>query len=325
MKLHENVELFKQAILKAALPKEEGGLGIKALFIEKDYWICHSLSLLAGSEMAERIVFKGGTSLTKAYNIGTRFSEDIDIAVLNADTLSGNQLKTLIRKTAHQMTQGLEEIPRDATSKGSHYHKAFYRYQRVISEDAGAIKPGEILLEINSFANPFPYLQCCITSFLTEFFIMNGQHELVEQYDMQSIELKVLDKKRTLTEKLVSLMRCSLADEYISQMNAKIRHFYDLHYLYLDDVCREYLQSESFRNDFESLLEHDRKSFAKPTGWQQRPLAESPLVTSLHSTWLQLQPTYEREMPNLAYRDIPAVEEIESSIQAIISHIPIIV
>lgn len=55
MRLHENPLLFKEAIVSAAQPKVNGGLGIKALFIEKDYWICHALSLLADSEVAERV------------------------------------------------------------------------------------------------------------------------------------------------------------------------------------------------------------------------------------------------------------------------------
>lgn len=321
MKLHENKELFELALLTASKPVDEGGLGIKPLFVEKDYWICRSLALLASSDISERIVFKGGTSLTKAYMIGTRFSEDIDIAVLNADSLSGNQLKTLIRKTAHQMTQGLNEISRDATSKGSHYHKAFYQYPRIITDEVGAIKPGELLLEINSFANPFPYQVCTISSFLTDFMLQRGQNDMIEQYNMQPIRLKVLDKTRTMTEKLVSLMRCSLADEYMTQMTAKIRHFYDLHYLYQDSECREYIQSAEFSEDFGNLLEHDRQSFAKPTGWQQRQLSESPLITNLHTTWLLLQPTYLRELPQLAYRDIPSADAIESSIQSIMSYI----
>jgi len=65
MKLHENRELFTEAITAAALPREEGGLGIRSIFLEKDYWICHALSLLANSASAEHVVFKGGTSLTK--------------------------------------------------------------------------------------------------------------------------------------------------------------------------------------------------------------------------------------------------------------------
>lgn len=152
MRLHENREYFADAIEAAARPVSEGGLGIKSVFIEKDYWICRSLRLMAQGDTDNRTVFKGGTSLSKAYGIGARFSEDLDIAISDAWTLSGNQLKTLIRRTSKSMTAGLEElvIP-GLTSKGSHYHKAFYLYpQAVDASQTGAIKAGQILVEINS-------------------------------------------------------------------------------------------------------------------------------------------------------------------------------
>ena len=60
----------------------------------------------------------------------------------------------------------------------------------------------------------------------------------------------VLDKRRTATEKLVSLMRCSLADDPMTQLSAKIRHFYDLHYLLHDEETNGYLKSDAFRADF---------------------------------------------------------------------------
>ncbi len=63
---------------------EEGGLGIKSLFIEKDYWITRALKLMAANDSDHRAVFKGGTSLSKVYKIGSRFSEDIDVAITDA-------------------------------------------------------------------------------------------------------------------------------------------------------------------------------------------------------------------------------------------------
>lgn len=105
MRLHENWELFSDALQAASQPLEEGGLGIKSIFVEKDYWICRSLSLMAANDKDNRAIFKGGTSLTKAYGIGSRFSEDIDIAISEAWTLSGNQLKMLIKRTAKSMTE----------------------------------------------------------------------------------------------------------------------------------------------------------------------------------------------------------------------------
>lgn len=317
MRLHENKELFT-----TALDKAEMTLNIKKHFIEKDYWLCLCLQRMVRVDEAHHAVFKGGTSLTKAYGIGNRFSEDLDVAIADAHLMSGNQLKTTIRRIAHSMTEGLQEVVKAETSKGSHYHKAFYHYPTISDVPTSkAVRVGELLLEINSFANPYPWQMRTIRSFIAEYMYQTGNDALVEQFDLADFEVPTLDYRRTLTEKLVSLMRCSLADDYLTQMIAKIRHFYDLHHLYQDIECRTYIESNEFREDFSNLLEHDRRSFAKPTGWQQRSLSESPLITNFHSTWLQLQPTYMRELPQLAYRDIPAPEEVEYSIKEILSSV----
>lgn len=70
MNLHDNKDVFEAAIQLASTPKDEGGLGIKQIYIEKDYWICRSLKQLAECEESEVAVFKGGTSLSKALRIG---------------------------------------------------------------------------------------------------------------------------------------------------------------------------------------------------------------------------------------------------------------
>lgn len=189
MRLHENWELFSEALQAASQPVEDGGLGIKSIFIEKDYWICRSLSLMAANDKDNRAIFKGGTSLTKAYGIGSRFSEDIDIAISEAWTLRGNQLKMLIKRTAKSMTEGLQEINMPGfTSKGSHYHKAYYSYPRAIDTlQVGAIKAGQLLVKINSFANPYPFQKCKLQSFLTEFLQKTGNENLIEEkYDFFS-------------------------------------------------------------------------------------------------------------------------------------------
>lgn len=323
MKLHENQQLFADAINAASRPKNEGGLGIKSIFIEKDYWICRSLKLMADGDKDGKAVFKGGTSLSKAYGIGARFSEDIDVAIAEAWTLSGNQLKNLIRRTAKNMTAGLEEIViPGVTSKGSHYHKAFYSYPRAVAaEQVGAIKAGQILVEINSFANPYPSQKCKLSSFLTDFIIQSGNESLIEEYEMQPFEVTVLDKRRTLTEKLVSLLRCSLANNPLPELSAKIRHFYDLYFLLNDAETNCYLQSEDFPADLKSLFEHDQKEFDKPDGWQGKEINVSPLLTNFHEIWEKLQPLYLRELPDLAYRDIPSAVEIENSILTLLSFI----
>ena len=48
--------------------------------IEKDFWVCYILNyLFKKSKWSKAFVFKGGTSLSKAYNLIQRFSEDIDL------------------------------------------------------------------------------------------------------------------------------------------------------------------------------------------------------------------------------------------------------
>lgn len=48
--------------------------------VEKDFWMCYTLDhLFHRSGFAESMVFKGGTSLSKAFGLIERFSEDIDL------------------------------------------------------------------------------------------------------------------------------------------------------------------------------------------------------------------------------------------------------
>lgn len=323
MRLHQNWDLFTDALQAASQPIKDGGLGIKSIFIEKDYWICRSLALMAANDKENRAIFKGGTSLTKAYGIGGRFSEDMDIAISEAWTLSGNQLKTLIKRIAKNMTQGLEEMNMPGfTSKGSHYHKAYYSYPRAVdATHVGAIKAGQLLVEINSFANPYPFQKCRLKSFLTEFLQKTGNEELIEEYDMQPFEVNVLDRRRTLTEKLVSLIRCSLADNYMPELASKIRHFYDLHFLMRDLATREYLRSDSFKMDFINLFSQDQKRFDKPAGWRNKDVEDSPIINDWHSLWKELSGVYMRELPDLAYMEIPSIGEIETSISELLTYI----
>ncbi len=261
--------------------------------------------------------------MTKAYGIGGRFSEDMDIAISEAWTLSGNQLKTLIKRIAKNMTQGLEEMNMPGfTSKGSHYHKAYYSYPRAVdATHVGAIKAGQLLVEINSFANPYPFQKCRLKSFLTEFLQKTGNEELIEEYDMQPFEVNVLDRRRTLTEKLVSLIPCSLADNYMPELASKIRHFYDLHFLMRDLATREYLKSDSFKMDFINLFSQDQKRFDKPAGWRNKDVEDSPIINDWHSLWKELSGVYMRELPDLAYMEIPSIGEIETSISELLTYI----
>lgn len=314
MNLHENKDAFAAAIQLASAPKEDSGLGIKQIYIEKDYWICRSLKMLSECRDAEAAVFKGGTSLSKAFYLGNRFSEDIDIAITSDSQRTENQTKGIISRISKAMSTGLEEVPNAATRKYSKYRKAFYRYPVTIENGiVGAINPGQLLLEIVSFSNPYPYQKAFIKSFLTEYLEQSGRNDIIEQFGMQGFEIQTLAKSRTAMEKLVSLIRHSLAADYISELRAKIRHFYDLHFLCNDPESKAYLQSDEFKKDFYSLLSSDQARFKEPEGWCDKTTADSPLINSFDEVWSELQETYSKELPELAYQSIPSAESVAKS------------
>jgi len=73
--------------------------GMQAQAIEKDAWVTLMLRMLFTSEIKDVLVFKGGTSLSKAYQLIERFSEDIDLAIDRKHLGFGGELtKGQIRK-----------------------------------------------------------------------------------------------------------------------------------------------------------------------------------------------------------------------------------
>jgi predicted nucleotidyltransferase component of viral defense system len=202
---------------------------VKMTLHEKDYWITRTLKRMSQNPNAGKVVFKGGTSLSKAYRLTNRFSEDIDVAVIDADTFSGNQLKMLIKRVAKDMTAGLEEVVMNGvTSKGSRFYKAVYVYPTIIGKSTKtAVKTGQLLVEINTYGNPFPYVKQDVNSFMADFYEQTDNMALTEQYGLQSFVLNVLDKRRTMVEKLVSLFRFSFTEKPTVELAAKIRHLSD--------------------------------------------------------------------------------------------------
>ncbi|PKQ63227.1 hypothetical protein BZG02_10800 [Labilibaculum filiforme] len=55
--------------------------GLPPFAIEKDWWVVQTLAIIFEMEIGKHLVFKGGTSLSKAWNLIERFSEDVDLAV----------------------------------------------------------------------------------------------------------------------------------------------------------------------------------------------------------------------------------------------------
>jgi predicted nucleotidyltransferase component of viral defense system len=313
MKLHHDIKLLTQT-LRAASQK----LDIKLEFVEKDYWITLVLSRLAKSKYVDESVFKGGTSLSKGYHLIERFSEDVDIAIINDKGKTGNEIKTIIRTIEKEITPDLKELQMDGvTSKGSKFRKSVFEY--VTTENGNA--NNKLIIEINSFANPFPYQRLTIRSMLYDFLMQTSNEKYIEQYNLHSFKVNVLSKEQTLLEKMVSLIRFSFEENIIESISKKIRHFYDLYFLMLNPECAKFVATDSFKKQFDTILQHDREMFEEPKGWQNKLIAESPLVNNFSTIWKQLKAKYQTELSALAYRQIPDENDVAKCFEGLIKRI----
>lgn len=87
-------------------------LGTAEQNVEKDFWVCWTLDILFNSPVAAgpRLLFKGGTSLSKGYGLIERFSEDIDITVFRDDIGEPATVEELEALSGKKRTARLESI-----------------------------------------------------------------------------------------------------------------------------------------------------------------------------------------------------------------------
>lgn len=313
MNLHQKEILFADTITAAS--KE---LNIPVEFVEKDYWITLVLSRLAKSKYVSESVFKGGTSLSKGYNLIERFSEDVDIAIINDNAKTGNEIKTIIRTIEKEITPDLTEIQMDnVTSKGSRFRKSVFEYVPIEKSNSN----NKLILEINSFANPFPFQRMKINSFIFDFLMQTENEDYIDKYNLEPFEINVLSKEQTLLEKLVSLIRCSFDENPVKSISGKIRHFYDLYFLMNNTECAAFVASDSFKKQFDTILQHDRAMFDEPIGWQRKPVEESPLIKDFSTIWEQTNEKYQIELTAFAYRPIPGEKDIAAVFMELIKRI----
>ncbi len=108
----------------AASPEDRRGLFVAAAqrlgtterYVEKDFWVCWTLDALFNERRSAdgpRLLFKGGTSLSKAFGLIARFSEDIDITVFREDLGQPASCEDLERLSGKRRSARLDAI-RDA-------------------------------------------------------------------------------------------------------------------------------------------------------------------------------------------------------------------
>lgn len=226
MKLHENKTLFRQAVQFTSDKME-----ILPIYIEKDYWVTYALYTLFNNEIGKETVFKGGTALSKCYSMIERFSEDIDLVVFNREGETSNQLSKKIKTIGKVVDAVLPEVQIDGlTQKRGMNRKTAHSYSKEFKGDYGQVRD-VIVIEATWLGYFEPFTTKPIISLVGQMMLDNGQGDIAKDNGLMPFEVRVLEPKRTLCEKIMSLVRFSYDEDPITSLKNKIRHCYDLHQL----------------------------------------------------------------------------------------------
>ena len=179
MYLHEqNRELFEEMIIAVAQMA-----GVRTDIVEKDYYVTMILQELSKQELP--VVFKGGTSLSKAYGVIDRFSEDIDITF--TEHLGGSRRKKLkynvLKPIAEKLS--LRIINWDSIESDKDLNKYDFAYDSVIGNNNEAI-PSFVRVETSLMSYSFPTKDCLISNYLYES-LKETQFEILDNYSINFI------------------------------------------------------------------------------------------------------------------------------------------
>lgn len=222
------------------LTAEQRGMGTIAI-VEKDFWVCWTLKhLFEHPELSRQLTFKGGTSLSKAYGLVDRFSEDIDLIldwrlVSEGEDPMGNRSKTKQR----QLNEALNEkarayiaeklLPQLEKALGSHCelevkpdekdqgHIVRVGYPK--TADTAGLLP-YIQLEIGPLASWLPRSEHTITPYAAENF--------PDLFDAPQCRVCVIDAERSFWEKATILHHEAHRPVDAVVPERYSRHYYDL-------------------------------------------------------------------------------------------------
>jgi len=307
--LHEDKDVFEELIGVTA-----EAFGLPQVYVEKDYWVTKALKHLSESEHVDAVVFKGGTSLSKAYKLIDRFSEDIDLAIY-ANDLSGNVRKRLLKSVENHVSQGLKCLDGDEReSKGSKYRKTVYKYPRSIDGEGFGQASPELLIEISAFTNPDPAEPKIIQTLITEVLLQINKKELIDQFDLKGFAINVLSAKRTLVEKMLGVIKDSYDDDPSERLSLRIRHLYDICLILKKEEYQDFVRSDEFSSMCVLCIEDEKAGGFFYKECLANPLSEAPLFSDFPNWRKSLESTYKSNFSDLVYGELPSMDDIEASL-----------
>lgn len=245
--------------------------GLPAFVVEKDWWVCILLKAIFQSQYANSIIFKGGTSLSKAYHLIDRFSEDIDLIIdrhlLGFDTLQTNgDIKRLRKKSGgFIINEFREELMHQLDRLGIHRDHYEIRYNDKVDDTSDpntlevyykSVVPmanpyiqQRVLLEMGARSLTEPAETKNIISFIDE-------HYKELPFTTGGFDVQVVIPTRTFIEKVL------LLHEEFSKPIDKIRtdrltrHLYDLDKMMIAGFGEQAIADNEL---FETIVQHRKK------------------------------------------------------------------
>jgi hypothetical protein len=307
--------------------------------IEKDFWVCWTLDALFHRlpTGGPRLLFKGGTSLSKGYGLISRFSEDIDITVFRSDLGTDadcDQLEALSKK---QRAKHLDAI-RDAcqTYIGGKLRDELSTLAKETMETAGKDPAnlsivldeddaeGQTLLihypsavEKSDYVNPSVKIESGAKSALdpnqAKIIIPYLAPDYLKEHALEIPNVTTIDPERTMLDKILILHGMTYYFEAKGALrgNGRMsRHYYDVHQL-MNDVVGETACKDT--NLIQDCVRHARMFFFRNnTGLdlaQQGSFRLSPTPGMLDP----LQKDF-TAMATMIFGDVPSFEAILESV-----------
>jgi len=221
--------------------------------VEKD--TIQSMIILDLSKSEIPFVLKGGTSLSKAYGLIDRFSEDIDLSMNRKPTESEKKkTKNIITEIGERMGFKLAN-PNDIQSRHS-YNKYVFEYESLFSDI-----PLEMIIETSFYQAVYPVGVHTVHSFIGRF-CKERDIVLPIPFDAANVEMRVQSLERTFIDKIFAICDYRIQD----MQDRDSRHLYDIAKLLpeikitlelddlIDEVREDRMQS---KNNPSAQPEHD--------------------------------------------------------------------
>ena len=281
--------------------------------IEKDYYVTEALRIIAQHLPCE-IIFKGGTSLSKGWNLIQRFSEDIDLYV-KPDGLGKSAIDRKLKQLRDAITAhpGLQFLPDESSTIGGFGRCDRFGYSPSFTE-INSIAP-HVFLEVGTNSGIYPTETRPISSYVAEFLRTTGVSLNAE--DEAPFDMPLLHYRRTFVEKMFAIhAKVEIFKETGTPIGGYARHFYDLWCLAQQPDVPTMLQSDEYAD---IKADYERISLASfPRGYRQpadMSFANSDALFPASDLDNILFVEYERQCQALCFADYPRWSEVLSTFE----------